>query len=226
MGKDGAVSYGGKLKMSECEQGTSDQWTYDFSLGFLKKDGYCLKSWEDKSGGSVYLKQCDWNDDGQKWVYDENTHQIKHSNGRCLDGYDDKVQIWRCHTSFRRQNWGLGETVDEAADLLAEFSVGSAEQQVASRVPSGGLLGSTASGLAPWLCLAALAVAVPSALARSWRRRVPVEGSARTGELMEQTEFGERVQLRGDARQEVEQAMALLRATSEAAGGAERVLSA
>jgi len=90
------------------------------------------------------------------------------------------------------------------------FSVSSAEQPSAPR--ASGAAGSLASGVAPWLCLAALAVAVPSALARSYRRGVSGEGNIVWSELATLAESGES-ELRGGRSSGAGQATALLGAS-------------
>ncbi|XP_043554079.1 polypeptide N-acetylgalactosaminyltransferase 11-like [Chiloscyllium plagiosum] len=84
----------------------------------------CLvaQKYPDQKGGIVVVKECDWTDSNQVWVYNEE-HDLILANLLCLDMSEthssDSPRLMKCHGSGGSQHWTLG-----ANNSLYQISAG------------------------------------------------------------------------------------------------------
>lgn len=73
----------------------------------------CLtaQKYPDQKGGKVVVKNCDWADSNQVWIYNEE-HDLILANLLCLDTSEahlsDSPRLMKCHGSGGSQQWTLG----------------------------------------------------------------------------------------------------------------------
>ncbi|XP_067895661.1 polypeptide N-acetylgalactosaminyltransferase 11-like isoform X2 [Heterodontus francisci] len=73
----------------------------------------CLvaQKYPDQKGGIVVVKECDWSDSNQVWIYNEE-HDLILANLLCLDMSEthssDSPRLMKCHGSGGSQQWTLG----------------------------------------------------------------------------------------------------------------------
>uniref|UniRef100_UPI00398E453D polypeptide N-acetylgalactosaminyltransferase 11-like isoform X1 n=2 Tax=Pristiophorus japonicus TaxID=55135 RepID=UPI00398E453D len=73
----------------------------------------CLaaQKYPDQKGGKVVVKECDWTDSNQVWIYNEE-HDLILANLLCLDMSEthssDSPRLMKCHGSGGSQQWTLG----------------------------------------------------------------------------------------------------------------------
>ncbi|XP_048456046.1 polypeptide N-acetylgalactosaminyltransferase 11-like [Rhincodon typus] len=84
----------------------------------------CLvaQKYPDQKGGIVVVKECDWTDSNQIWIYNEE-HDLILANLLCLDMSEthlsDSPRLMKCHGSGGSQHWTLG-----ANNSLYQISAG------------------------------------------------------------------------------------------------------
>ena len=113
---NGGKHHGDNVQLHACNQGDSQNWTYDSHTDYikLKATGRCLDT---QSTGNAQLYGCNGGDN-QKWTYDTSNGTIKGEGGKCLDvkgGGDSNgtnIQVSDCHGNVN-QTWTWKKSLNQ-----------------------------------------------------------------------------------------------------------------
>ena len=86
-------------------QGGNQYWMMS-KEGEIRRDESCLDY--AGAGSKVILFGCHGGKGNQEWLYDHETHTLKHaSSGKCLELAEtrDKLEMSRCESDEKRQRW-------------------------------------------------------------------------------------------------------------------------